>query len=72
MLLTWAVLSCLASAGAAGVLAAKSGGSSGADDRTFEGAVDDLADLCRRNPRVRVAAQHSLLPPELAAAVAAV
>lgn len=37
--------------------------------RAWEGATDDFADVCRRNPRVRVAAQQALLPPELAAAI---
>ncbi len=40
------------------------------ESRAFVGAVDELAELCRRNPRVRQAAQASLLPPELAAAIA--
>ncbi len=33
--------------------------------------VDELAELCRRNPRVRQAAQQAVLPPELHSAVAA-
>uniref|UniRef100_A0A7S0WIF6 Importin N-terminal domain-containing protein n=1 Tax=Chlamydomonas leiostraca TaxID=1034604 RepID=A0A7S0WIF6_9CHLO len=41
----------------------------GARARAWEGAIDDFADVCRRNPRVRTAAQQALLPPELAAAV---
>lgn len=42
-----------------------------AQERAWEGAIDDLADLCRRNTRVRLAGQQALIPPGLAAAVIA-
>jgi hypothetical protein len=35
----------------------------------WEAACNEFADVCRRNRRAREAAQASLLPPELAAAV---
>eukprot|EP00200_Dunaliella_tertiolecta_P006984 CAMPEP_0202382050 /NCGR_PEP_ID=MMETSP1127-20130417/40683_1 /ASSEMBLY_ACC=CAM_ASM_000462 /TAXON_ID=3047 /ORGANISM="Dunaliella tertiolecta, Strain CCMP1320" /LENGTH=1111 /DNA_ID=CAMNT_0048981157 /DNA_START=70 /DNA_END=3405 /DNA_ORIENTATION=+ len=62
----------LGAASAAVSLHASGGGGksdSTGPERLMEGAIDDFADLCRRNPRAQQAAQKALLPPELAAAI---
>lgn len=41
----------------------------GNEQRAWENAVEEFSDLCRRNRKVRQAAQQALLPPELAQVV---
>jgi hypothetical protein len=69
------VLLCAMYAGSAAAALAAASASQGqlskAQERAWEGAIDDLADLCRRNTRVRIAGQQALIPPGLAAAVMA-
>ncbi len=43
-----------------------SGGAMGRETRTFEAAIDEFGDLCRRTRRARVSVLQMLLPPELA------
>ena len=38
----------------------------GRESRSFEAALDEFGDLCRRTRRARVSVLQALLPPEVA------